>query len=353
MKLHPTLRPFPVLAGLLVAFSGAVVTRPHTVVAAEMPATRANATARVIAAANAFLATLDDAGRAKAVFAADDAAQIKNWSNLPTGIFQRKGARMGDLTKPQRDALNALLASALSPMGYRKTMQIIEAEEVFNQTSKRAGLAFGRDEFYISFVGKPSATDRWIIQFGGHHLALNITVIGSQNILTPSHTAAQPASYVVDGKTVRPLGDETDASFALVNALDDTQKKEAIIGAAMRDLVLGPTQDGKTVMPEGVKVSTFNERQKTLLMELVGQWVGMINTSAADAKMAEIKASLGETWLAWSGPTTPGSAAYFRVQGPTLWIEYAPQQMGGDATKHLHTMYRDPSNDYGAKILKK
>ena len=106
-------------------------------------------------------------------------------------------------------------------------------------------------------------------------------------------------------------------------------------------------------MPEGVKVSTFNERQKTLLMELVGQWVGMINSTAADAKMAEIKASLGETWFAWSGPTTPGSAAYFRVQGPTLWIEYAPQQMGGDATKHLHTMYRDPSNDYGAKLLKK
>ena len=85
MKLHPTLRPFPVLAGLLVAFSGAVVTRPHTVVADEIPATRANATARVIAAANAFLATLDDAGRAKAVFAADDAAQIKNWF-VPTAM---------------------------------------------------------------------------------------------------------------------------------------------------------------------------------------------------------------------------------------------------------------------------
>ncbi len=352
MKLHRTLRPFPVLAGLLVAFSGAVITTPHPAVADEMPATKANATARVIAAANAFLATLDDAGRAKALFAADDAAQIKNWSNLPSGIYQRKGARMGDMTKPQRDAVNALLASALSPMGYRKTMQIVEADEVLKLTSK-GGPAFGRDEFFISFVGKPSATDRWIIQFGGHHLALNITVIGSQNILTPSHTAAQPSSYIVDGKTIRPLGDETDASFALINALDDAQKKEAIIGAAMRDLVLGPTQDGKTVMPEGVKVSSFNERQKALLMELVGQWVGMINSTAAAAKMAEIKANLGETWFAWSGPTTPGSAAYFRVQGPTLWIEYAPQKLGGDATKHLHTMYRDPSNDYGAKLLKK
>ena len=280
MKLHPTLRPLPVLAGLLVAFSGAFVTGPHTVAADEMPATKANATARVIAAANAFLATLDDAGRAKALFAADDAAQIKNWSNLPSGIYQRKGTRMGDLTKPQRDAVHTLLAAALSPMGYRKTMEIVEADEVLKLASK-AGPAFGRDEFYISFVGNPSATDRWIIQFGGHHLALNITVVGSQNILTPSHTAAQPASYVVDGKTIRPLGGENDASFALVNALDDTQKKEAIIGAAMRDLVLGPGQDGKSIVPEGVKVSSFNDRQKALLMDLVGQWVGIIITASA------------------------------------------------------------------------
>ena len=54
-------------------------------------------------------------------------------------------------------------------------------------------------------------------------------------------------------------------------------------------------------------------------------------------------------FFAWSGPTTAGSAAYFRIQGPTLHIEYAPQ--GG--VNHIHTIYRDPTNDYGAKIAKK
>ena len=55
----------------------------------------------------------------------------------------------------------------------------------------------------------------------------------------------------------------------------------------------------------------------------------------------------------WRRPTSPGaarpptgSAAYFRIQGPTLVIEYAPQ--GG--VDHIHTIYRDPTNDYGAKI---
>ena len=42
--------------------------------------------------------------------------------------------------------------------------------------------------------------------------------------------------------------------------------------------------------------------------------------------------------------------AYFRIQGPTVIIEYAPQKLGGDVTMHLHSMYRDPTNDYGKKF---
>jgi len=34
-------------------------------------------------------------------------------------------------------------------------------------------------------------------------------------------------------------------------------------------------------------------------------------------------------------------------------IEYVPQRMGGDALKHIHTIYRDPTNDYGAKWWKR
>jgi hypothetical protein len=82
----------------------------------------------------------------------------------------------------------------------------------------RGGPMFGRDLFYISILGKPSVKDPWMLQFGGHHLALNITMVGLDGILTPSLTAAQPAKYTVDGKTVRPLGAENDKAFALINA---------------------------------------------------------------------------------------------------------------------------------------
>jgi hypothetical protein len=65
--------------------------------------------------------------------------------------------------------------------------------------------------------------------------------------------------------------------------------------------------------------------------------------------MAEIKSTITDTYFAWSGPTKDGSAAYFRVQGPTLVIEYAPQ----GTTDHIHTVIRDPSNDYGQKLIKR
>ena len=64
-----------------------------------------------------------------------------------------------------------------------------------------------------------------------------------------------------------------------------------------------------------------------------------------------MKTDIAETWFAWSGPKEEGSAAYFRFQGPTVIIEYAPQSVGGDPRKHIHTIYRDPANNYGAKLV--
>ena len=91
--------------------------------------------------------------------------------------------------------------------------------------------------------------------------------------------------------------------------------------------------------------------QQSKLLDLVNEWAGIVNEQAAEARMAEIRANIGETWFAWSGPTTAGTIAYYRIQGPTVVIEFAPQTMGGDPTMHIHTMYRDPTNDYGKKSV--
>lgn len=352
------------------ATTGADGGAPHN------PAT-GKATGEIAAAAQRFIAALDEALRGKVVYDFKDSAQRQRWSNLPTSFVKRGGLRMGDLTQPQRDAALAVMASALSPQGYEKVTQIMEGDEMLKKNDRGGrggpggggpggpggpgaggggrgggGAMFGHDEYYISFVGQPSATEPWMIQFGGHHLAINITLVGEQGTLAPSHTAAQPAKYELEGKTVRPLGRETDKSFALIGSLDEAQRKKAVIGAQMHDLVLGPGRDGQTIQPEGIKGSDLTEGQREMLLDLASEWTSIQNETVAKARMDELKKDITETWFAWSGPTEKGSAAYFRIQGPTVVIEYAPQRMGADPTNHIHTIYRDPTNDYGAKWWK-
>ena len=310
------------------------------------------ATARIVSAANAFLATLDQKQRQSVQFAFDDEKQRARWSNLPVTMVPRAGLSMGTLNAAQRPAALALVSSALSHRGFEKVEQIMEGDEIL-KSNERNNPMFGKDLFFISILGTPSAKDPWMLQFGGHHLALNVTIAGERGVLTPSLIGVQPALYTVNGKTVRPLGPESDKAFALLNALDEGQKKQAILSFRLVDLVLGPGQDGKTIQPEGLKASSMNEQQRTMLIDLISEWANIVHDSAAAARMAEIKADINDTWFAWSGPVsvTPGNniTAYYRIQGPRVVIEYAPQRLGGDPALHLHTMYRDPTNDYGRK----
>ena len=321
-----------------------------------VPAPAAHAqspTARIVRAATGFIATLDAAQKQRVQFAFDDEQQRVRWSNLPTSFVKRGGLNMGELSAAQRTAALALVASALSKRGYEKVLQMVEADEVL-KSNERNNPMFGKDLYYISILGAPSEKSPWMLQFGGHHLALNITIVGAEGVLTPSLTGAQPALYTVQGRTVRPLGQENDKAFALLNALDSAQKAQAILTYRVTDLVLGPGQDGKTIQPEGLKATAMNAKQRAMLLDLVGEWTGIVHESAAAARMTEIKAGLDSTWFAWSGPTSaePGKngSAYYRIQGPKLVIEYAPQRMGGDPSMHIHTIYRDPTNDYGRKV---
>lgn len=313
-------------------------------------------TSRIVSAANTFLSTLDQKQRQSVLFAFDDEKQRARWSNLPIAMAPRAGLSLKELNPAQRSAALALVSSALSARGFEKVQQIMEGDEVL-KTSGGNNPMFGKDLFYISILGTPSAKDPWMLQFGGHHLAVNITLAGERDVLTPSLIGAQPALYTLNGKTVRPLGGESDKAIALLNALDESQQKQAILSYRLADLVLGPGQDGKTIQPEGLKASAMNERQRTMLLDVISEWASIVQTSAATTRIAEIKADIKDTWFAWSGPTTvtPGSniTAYYRIQGPHLVIEYAPQRLGGDPSMHVHTMYRDPTNDYGRRLAAK
>ncbi len=358
-------------------------------------------TADIVRAANTLLATLSSEQRQQVLYQFNDATQRARWSNFPTGVVARGGISLKQMSVPQREATMKLLATVLSPMGLEKVNEIREADDDFKSNgSKRgpggrgngppsgpppggqngspppfggpggpggprgpggfggrpplSGDLFGSDLYYISFLGTPSTTQPWMLQFGGHHLALNITIAGSRGVLTPTLTGAQPAMFKLNGKTIRPVGRESDKALALLQSLDESQRKQAVLSYQVADLVLGPGQDGKKIVPDGLKVSAMNAKQQAMLLDLIAEWANILNEPYAAARMAEMKADLKDMWFAWSGPTTaePGSniTAYYRIQGPHLVIEYAPQR--DEPNNHVHTMYRDPTNDYGSALLK-
>lgn len=352
-------------------------------------------TAQIVTAADRFIATLSPAQRQKVQYSFDDAQQRARWSNFPTGFVPRGGISLKQMTAPQREAAMNLLSVTLSPMGLDKVNEIREADDDFKANGSKHGPGgggpggrppaggppsggarfgaggpggpppggrpnfnsddmFGSSLYYISFLGTPSNTSPWMLQFGGHHLALNITIAGSQGVITPTLTGAQPAMFKLNGKIIRPIGRESDKAIALLHSLDNAQRKQAVLSYTVADLVLGPGQDGKKIVAEGLKASAMTPAQQKNLLDLIAEWAGIVNDASAAARMAQLKADISETYFAWSGPTTgevgTNITAYYRIQGPHLVIEYAPQK--DEPGNHVHTMYRDPTNDYGAALTK-
>ena len=324
-----------------------------------------DATPAIVAAANAFLETLSDTERESVLFDWTDTEQKQRWSNLPEGLFERDGLMWGNMSEEQQNAWLALMQATLSEEGYNQVLAEWNADEALSTAEGSGGggpgggsLQYGTEYYWVAIIGTPSETDSWQWQWGGHHVTVNATIVGSNLALTPSFIGVQPGEYTAaDGTTVRPLGAIEEDAFALVNALDATQQQTAILGDTPIDLVLGPGQEGRTIQSEGLPASQMTEDQQAILLELIEHYTGLVNDEDAATRMAEIEAGLAETYFAWYGPTTEGSAAYFRVTGPTIVIEFSAQGgggtgtgLGGEATlDHIHGIYRDPTNDYGAK----
>lgn len=353
---------------LSVALSATLIASGAPALAA--PATDAR-TQAVAQAGQAFLEVLTPAQRAKvehpfvrpttaslfraprnpSVFVGEQYGQAV-WSNFPTSDVTRPGVALGELTEVQRGAAMALLRAVLSADGYQKVVDIMDSDQVLSES----GTPYddGRAFYYLALFGRPSATEPWMLQFGGHHLGLNIAISGPNVTLTPTLTGDQPATFVRDGRTIRPLGDENDKAFRLMDALSAGQRAKATLTYDIRDLVLGPGHDGQVLQPEGLAVAEMTEAQRGLLLDLIGEWVGMLNADDAAPKLARIKAELAQSHFAWHGPTSNPSAVYFRITGPSLHIEFAHQGTGNGSgiqaggPNHVHTVYRDPTNAYGA-----
>jgi hypothetical protein len=275
------------------------------------------------------------------------------WSNFPVSDVPRPGLRIGELTVAERYAAHGLLRAVLSPMGYQKVLDIMAADQTLADEGEP--YASGYDAYTVALFGQPAASSPWMLQFGAHHLGLNVTFVGDKAVCAPLHTGILPSKFVKNGKTIRGLGRENDKAFDLVATLTPDQLKAATIDHDVSDLVFGPGHPDAKLAPEGLPGSAMSERQRTILFGLATEWAGILNDAHSAQRLKEIRRSLPDTRFAWSGPTTHepdmNGESYFRLHGPSLLIEHAPQGNQGGYKLHVHTVMRDLGNDYAKQLV--
>ncbi|MBY6410335.1 DUF3500 domain-containing protein [Rhodococcus sp. BP-252] len=326
--------------------------------------TDASTTAETISAtteaAEAFLATLSDEQREQVTYAFDDETKTTSWSNFPVAFVDRAGLNLADLTDEQKAAALNVLEALLSDEGYETVTGIMGGDEYLHENSSSTEESLG--QYYIAFFGDPSDSSAWEVQFGGHHLGINATLDGAEDSVTfaPTHLGIQPAVYTdADGNEVQPFdGIYTDA-FAFYDSLTDEQKATLYQGTSVANMVCAPGSTCDYPTGTGISGADLEDEQKQLLLEVIANWAGLADEQTMSDALAKIEATLDTTYVNWSGATTydmsQGDGIYFQISGPDVYIEFAAQQgsAGADVSGvttsgwgHVHTIYRDPTNDY-------
>lgn len=356
------------------ASSSTVATASTTSSAASTEATTEDATAsgsttastisETAEAAQAFLDTLTDEQKQQVVYDYDDETKTTSWSNFPVTFVDRAGVNLTDLSDEQQAAALKVLESLLSDEGYQTVEDIMGGDEYLAENSSSTEDSLG--QYYIAFFGDPSDTSAWEVQFGGHHLGINATLDGSADDITfaPTHLGSQPAAYEdEDGNEVQPLSGMYETAFAFYDSLSDEQKAELYQGEELAAMQCAPGSTCDYPTGTGIKGSDLTDEQKDLLLDVISQWVGLGDQETTDAELAKIEASLDDTYVNWSGATeydmTQGDGIYFQISGPDVYIEFADQagsagaDVDGVTTSgwgHIHTIYRDPQNDYANSV---
>lgn len=308
----------------------------------------AQAVADMAEAAKQFLASLDEESREAMQFELDDPAR-GTWSNLPVMMYEREGILTGDLSAGQLKLAFELLRASLSSQGYSQAVDIVDVDQWHRVNNNDPNL--GEDLYSFSIFGTPSATEPWSWQFDGHHLCFTFTVKGNQVAMSPSLWGVNPVKIPYGNlEGLRAMGDEVDTAFALFETLTEEQRSVAVINDAKSPgLFAGPGNDEYTI-PEGalgLSAQTMNSEQRGLLLSIVETFVLDMEETHAAVRMAEIESGVEDLHFAWMGPSTFGSEIYYRIYGPTVLIEL--DHAGGN--NHIHSVYRNPQNDYGAAML--
>jgi hypothetical protein len=301
-------------------------------------------------AAEKFLDSLNAEQKERAAFAFD-AEERFNWQFMRDRADKPrfKGLSLKDMKAEQKKAAIDLLATATSAAGKELATTIMSLESLVPKEAKEGGAIRDPDWYFFTVFGKPAAKGDWGWRLQGHHLSLNFTLHDGKVIsTTPAFTGAEPAE-VKDGprKGVRPYADVDERGNKLFSALDDTHRKAALVVETFPRYRGG---DKKPTLgePLGLAAAKMNDKQRDVLVDLLNAYMNRYPADVATAQLAAAKAAdIGKIYFAFVGD--PAQKRAYRIQGPTLLIEFSNEQDDSDknAHNHVHSVWRNPKGDFG------
>ncbi|MBJ6366526.1 DUF3500 domain-containing protein [Snuella sedimenti] len=274
-----------------------------------------------------------------------------SWHFFPPSMWPREGIPLGELTPEQNALLLILLRSYLSEIGYKKTMKIIDLENVLAELS--GNFAF-RDakKYYTAFYGNPLKDTIWAWSFEGHHLSLNFTCFNNKISFTPRFFGANPAT-IKKGKRKgeRTLHKEEDLGLKLINSMSGDQLQKAIFSEeALPDIVTSNAAEVTPLEAVGINMHELSNTQQLLLLQLINEYIASMPTALATKRMHALKQEESNAiTFGWAGATALEKPHYYRIQGKTFLIEFDNTQNNAN---HIHTVWRDFNGDFGKDLIK-
>jgi hypothetical protein len=326
---------------LLLVLAFAIRSRAHEELAAN----------EMSAAAYNLIASFTPDQKSSSVFAMDHDHRL-DWHFVPK---ERKGIQLKQMTPQQRHLTTALLAASLSAKGLVKASSIMSLEDVLKKLEALNPRATRDPELYhVSIFGEPGPGNTWAWRFEGHHLSLSFTIVDGLHISsTPSMMGSNP-DIVLDGphKGLQILADEENIARELAKSLTADQKTAAVISDKVpKDLLTSNLRKITPLEPAGISWKRLDASQQKQIWRLVKIYVERARGEIAAADLEKITAAgQDKIHFAWIGGLEHGQGHYYRIQGPTFLIEYDNTQNNAN---HIHSVYRDFSEDFGEDLLKK
>jgi hypothetical protein len=313
-------------------------------------------------AAEKFIASLTNVQLARTLFPVND-SKWRKWMNQ--SFYTPLGTSFQEMTDAQRDAAFGLLQVSLSVKGFELTRNIMRLNETLAEMTG-SHYSLGEWLYYISILGRPSASEPWGWQLVGHHNIINYFVLRDQVVMTPHFLGSEPVRADSGKyKGLEILQQEQNDGLGMLASLPEAQRRAAVLNFSKtgNNNLSEAFKDNIVLDYTGLRAAQMDQPARRRLLELVHLYISNMDDGHARIKMDEVGRHLDDTCFAWIGGSQPDSVFYYRIHSPVILIEFDHQRpanlrkFSSDPEKptrqHIHCVVRTPNgNDYGKDLLR-